>query len=213
VASLYERYGDVPHPEAFGDSGITGMRSMGVDYSGASGAPCLVAVVDRIRGGGTKSWTWQLESKAESAGKSQPDPEREGWITFRGRSFNNPRNGQLLFSESRPVEDDRRVAIDADGFTFAQGDATMRATFVAPVRPRLELAEKAQYRDLPKHGVRRDSSKAVFASGGDEFFVILTFQTGPAPEVRVLGGRGLNAKVKVGEQTVRFDGQKLVFGS
>jgi len=210
VASLYERYGDVPHGNAFGRSGITGMRSMAVDYSGRCGAPCMVVLVDRIRGGKTKSWTWQLESKAESAGKSQKDPQREGWITFRGRSFNNPRNGQLLFSESQPIEGDDRIELHQDGFTFTQGDATLRATFVTPTKPRLELAEKAQYRDMPKFGVRRDSSKAIFAEGGDAFFVVLTFQKGPAPNVKVIGGSGLDAKVQVGGQTVSFDGEKIV---
>jgi len=212
VVSLYERYGDVPHTGAFGPSGITGMRSMGIDYSGRSGVPCLIAVVDRIRGGRQKSWAWQLESKAESAGKSQADSKREGWITFGGRSFNNPRNGQLLYSESRPIEDDDRVELLADGFTLTQADATMRATFVSPAKPRLELAEKAQYRDLPKNGVRRDSSQAIFADGGGEFFVILTFQQGPAPKVEVQSGKGLDARIRVGRQTVSFDGEKIVFG-
>jgi hypothetical protein len=212
VVSLYDRYGDVPHTNAFGKSGITGMRSMGVDYSGKSGAACMVVIVDQIQGGKKKVWTWQLESKAESAGKSQPDPKRKGWITFRGRSFNNPRNGQLLFSESKPIKDDDRIELHGNGFTFTQDDATMRATFVAPAKPRMELAEKAQYRDMPKGGVRRDSSKAIFAEGGDAFFVVLTFQKGPAPKVQMLGGQDLDAKVRVGRQTVSFDGEKIVFG-
>jgi hypothetical protein len=57
---LYSRYGNIRRDDAFIDSGITGMRSVGVDYSGRSGSPCLVAVVDQIRGGGRKVWTWQL---------------------------------------------------------------------------------------------------------------------------------------------------------
>ena len=35
---------------------VQASRHVAVDYSGTSGAPALVAVVDRIRGGGTKSW-------------------------------------------------------------------------------------------------------------------------------------------------------------
>ena len=188
------------------------MRAMAVDYSGKCGAPCLVVMVDRIVGGKARSWAWQLESKAEGVEKSTAHPKKEGWIVFRGREFDNPRNGQLLFSESSPIEDDQRIALHDDGFTFTQDDATMRATFVTPAKPRMELAEKAQYRDGPKGSVRRDSSRAIFASGGDQFFVVLTFQKGPAPKVEVLGGKGLDAKVKVGGQTVRFDGEKIHFG-
>jgi hypothetical protein len=209
---LYERYGRIPHPQAFGDSGIHGLRSMAVDFSGKSGAPCMIVLVDRIEGGKGKSWTWQLESKSEKVGKSTKHPKKEGWVVFRGREFDNPRNGELLFSESKVIEADERVKLEADGFTLTQGDANLRATFVIPSKPRLEFAEKAQYRDLPKFGVQRNSSKAVFATGGDEFFAILTFQRGRGPEVRTLQGKGLGATVRVGEQTVRFDGQKIIFG-
>jgi hypothetical protein len=34
----------------------SGLRAFGVDYSGASGSPCLVAVVDRIPGPNPKRW-------------------------------------------------------------------------------------------------------------------------------------------------------------
>ncbi len=210
-ARLYGRYGRVRRPHCFVPSGIRGMRALAVDYSGLSGAPCMVVMVDQIRGGKTKSWTWQLESKSEGAGKSEKDPKRPGWITFRGRSFNNPRNGQLLFTESKAIEDDDRVTLHDDGFTFTRGDALLRATFVAPARPRLELAEKAQYRDMPKGGVRRDSSRAIFAEGGDEFLVILTIQRGDPPAVKV-SGTGLDAKVTVGRRVVTFDGEKIVLG-
>lgn len=65
---------------------------------------------------------------------------------------------------------------------------------------------------MPKGGVRRDSSKAVFAEGGHTFFVILTFQKGTEPKLEVLGGKGLDARVKVARQTVNFDGENVVFG-
>jgi hypothetical protein len=39
------------------DLGIRGMRSVAVDYSGASGTPALIAVADRITGAaGTNTW-------------------------------------------------------------------------------------------------------------------------------------------------------------
>lgn len=42
------------------DSGITGLRAVAVDYSGESGVPAVMVLVDSIRGGGRKLWTWQL---------------------------------------------------------------------------------------------------------------------------------------------------------
>lgn len=63
---LYSRYGNLRRNEAFVDLGITGMRSIGVDYSGLCGEPCLIAIVDRIQGGSTKVWTWQLPKEPSS---------------------------------------------------------------------------------------------------------------------------------------------------
>ena len=65
---LYSRYGNLRRDEAFVDQGITGMRSIGVDYSGLSGEPCLIVIVDRIHGGGPKVWTWQLPKDPSSDG-------------------------------------------------------------------------------------------------------------------------------------------------
>jgi hypothetical protein len=41
------------------DSGITGKRAFAFDYSGLSGAPCLVVLVDDIEGGNKKEWLFQ----------------------------------------------------------------------------------------------------------------------------------------------------------
>jgi hypothetical protein len=48
------------------DLGIRGLRSIGVDYSGASGAPCLVAVADTIAGGAGRN-RWELCTPGEHA--------------------------------------------------------------------------------------------------------------------------------------------------
>ena len=55
------------------DLGIKAVRSLAVDYSGASGAPCLVAVADRLTGTpGTNTWQMTLprEHKVAVDGKS-----------------------------------------------------------------------------------------------------------------------------------------------
>ena len=52
----------------------------------------------------------------------------------------------------------------------------------------------------------------VLATGkpGENFFVIMTLQEGPAPEVIVEKGNGLDAVVRVGERRVRFDGENVI---
>lgn len=62
-AVLYDR-NLIRRPGGFADSGITGLRAFAFDYSGASGAPCLLALVDRIEGGGRRLWAWQIPADA-----------------------------------------------------------------------------------------------------------------------------------------------------
>ena len=53
-----------------GGGGIRAERHVAVDYSGRCGAPALVAVADRIAGGGTKRWLMHTEGRRiETAGR------------------------------------------------------------------------------------------------------------------------------------------------
>ena len=58
-AGLYD-HNLIRRPEGFADSEITGLRAMAFDYSGKSGAPCLMVLVDKIDGGGKRLWAWQI---------------------------------------------------------------------------------------------------------------------------------------------------------
>jgi hypothetical protein len=49
----------------------------------------------------------------------------------------------------------------------------------------------------------------VRATGGDEFFVVMTVQRGTPPAVESKGV-GLMATATVGKQTIRFDGKSIV---
>ncbi len=211
LAKPYERYGRVFRPAAVEASGITGMRAMAVDYSGRSGAPCLLVLVDKVRGGSEKTWTWQLESATTGLGRIEQDPKDGTRVIFQGKSIPAPPRFQPFGCTSAPVEGDERVKVDDRGFTLTQGDANLRATFLAPARPDIRFEERAEYVRGYKYSLTRSSSKAVFATGGDEFFVVVTVQRGDPPEVRA-DRRGLGATVRVGRQTVRFDGGKVVFG-
>ncbi len=50
-------------------SGITGLRAFAFDYSGQSGAPLLLALVDKIDGGKRRIWQWTLPEGAIGATK------------------------------------------------------------------------------------------------------------------------------------------------
>jgi hypothetical protein len=53
-------YGGIRHAAAFRDNGISALRAIAVDYSGKCGAPCLFVLIDRLEGGKSKVWTWNL---------------------------------------------------------------------------------------------------------------------------------------------------------
>ena len=179
AGALYELHGGVRFDENFEDLGISGLRSIGVDYSRKSGAPCLFVVVDTIRGGGTRTWAWQL--LREYAGKGGKGGEKT-------------------------AEDYENVKLEGNRFTITKGDKTLVGTFVAPGALDAEVVMRV------KGTVSREPHPTLFATGGDDFFVVATIQRGAAPRVSV-EGEGLEAVVTVGDQVVGFDGTKVVFGA
>lgn len=50
----------------------------------------------------------------------------------------------------------------------------------------------------------------IIAIGGDEFFVVMTIQKGTAPPITIQGNSSLDARVDVGNQTIRFFYNRLV---
>ena len=85
-------------------------------------------------------------------------------------------------------------AARVDGSTVIVGDpagANLKCTFIAPKAPTL--------------------TGAIKATGGDDYFAVITVQNGAAPAPKV-EGEGLSARVSVGGQTIRFDGEKIELG-
>ena len=166
------------------DLSIRGMRSVAVDYSGKSGAPALFAIVDKISGGKTKVWQWQLPKLDDSS---------------------------------------TRVDIKENTFTITQGNTSLVATFIAPADVKLSPAKGKEnihlkygkYGDVNLNAIhallesRKNKPLTGQATGGDSFFVVMTLQRGEPPNVKV-EGTGLNAKVTIGEQTITFDGEKII---
>jgi hypothetical protein len=190
---LYERYYNIRRDVAFKDSGIAGLRSIAVDYSGKCGAPCLMVLIDRITGGKSKVWVWQAAPGTDKGGKTAGAGER-----------------------SKAAEHGIEAAkAQGNTFTIDRGDANLRGTFVAPSPAKLAAEVR---RTTMIGGAGSSAGKTlerpvpgVFAEGGDEFFVVVTLQRGDPPAVKVEGS-GLGAKVTVGKRTVAFDGQKIILG-
>lgn len=185
---LYEKYGNVRVESAFKPSGITGLRAFAVDLSGRSGSECLFVVVDKISGGHQKLWMWRL-------------------------------NDQVVDEKSGTVlepSDLQYTTVEGNAVTVARPDGTsMRLLFVSPagVQP---VAEKRNivYTKTYNRGQGVMSAPGIYARSDAreaEFFVVGTIQRGTPPPVSI-SGRGLEAAVSVGRQTVRFDGQKVVIG-
>ncbi len=184
-ARLYERYGNI-RQGGWVNSGIKGMRAIAVDYSGKSGAPCLLAIADKISGGKSRIWTWQLaRPSAGDRGGAGADP------------------GDL----SRTKVDDATFTIAKNGGYTLKGTFVTRHSLSAKVREESMIGAAAGVAGKeikkPIHG--------VFAEGGDDFFVIVTIQKGDAPRVKVEGS-GLDAEVTIGSRKVKFDGQKILLG-
>jgi hypothetical protein len=151
------------------------LRSIAVDYSGKSGAPCLLAIADTIRGGKSKVWVWQL---GQAAGR-------------------------------KPINDLDRTRIEGNTFTITKGDATLRGTFILPKT--VKLSAEVRHKTMIG-GAAREAGRlldrpiaGVFAEGGDEFFVVVTIQRGPPPEVKWADG-----KAWINRRAVSFDGTKMV---
>lgn len=213
VGPLYENYGNVRQPVAFAETGLSGLRSVGVDYSGVSGAPALIAIVDKVSGVGEVEgaeralWAWQLDSGKESAGKGERADD--GMLRWRD-VLTKYQPGKVIKEVSRDIDADEGVAIEGNSFTITREDASMRGTFVTPGDAELEFSERSIYQITYKYGISRTFSKAVFAAGDGEFFCVITIQQGEPPEVEI-EGEGLDARVKIGDRIVRFDGTKVVF--
>jgi hypothetical protein len=213
-----------PDPPAPGE--VRGLRSVAVDYSGKCGAPALIVLVDKIEGGGERKWLWHLR-------QDQP-------TTLRGADVGTPLDASRKDDDDEPVDtgavpasaepSDAQVRADKNGFTIRQGKATLRAVFVSPGDLKVEAPGIINVSHDDHHDPHNDKHKmtwlkdktfrpppeptrvtvAATAPSGTSFFVVMTLQEGPAPEVIVEKKEGLETVVCVGRQRVRFDGENVL---
>ncbi|MFW5841563.1 MAG: hypothetical protein ACOCZE_13350, partial [Planctomycetota bacterium] len=190
----YSKYGHLRFPVVNSDeplpppSNITGMRSLAFDFSGASGAPCLFAVVDKIEGGKdyTRQWLFQ-----------PPAPE--------GKT----KKGENLLKQIVSTRD--------DGFSIApeKSDATLSGTFAYPEK--VSVHTDPMIREIIKKWGKAQGTKlkfvidAIRVPGEDHFFFVGTVVPAGTEHPKVdVKGSGLEARVTVGRRTVRFDGEKIL---
>jgi hypothetical protein len=90
-----------------------------------------------------------------------------------------------------------KVTINDQSFLLtAKNGATMKGTFITPVKLSLETTERGQ---------------KIIAIGQDEFFIVMTVQKKSPPTVTV-NGSGLSALVTIGKQTISVINQKIILG-
>jgi len=104
-------------------------------------------------------------------------------------------------------------SVDGQSFTLASGGVMYKATVISPASARIVKARGAGAQKIS--GVPDADRDAIHVTGptgkeGD-FFVVMTLQKGPSPEVSVQGD-GLKATAAVGNVRVGFDGQKIIVG-
>lgn len=154
-----------------------GLRSFAVDYSGASGAPALFVVADKVTG------------------------QRQ-----RDELLEDPRNRWRLVTEAG-----NQVAVEPGAFTMTgPNGATLRGTVIAPARATPTVADDTHKIEINYRFDHTNGSftrKVISVAGDDNFLVVFTLQKGVAPPVTVEGDT-----VRIGQQTVRFDGEKIVLG-
>jgi|GEM_PF-1739597 len=174
------------------EHGYKHARAFGVDVSGKCGAPMLLVIADRFDGDIKKTWVYNLPDHIPPAKQGRREP---------------------------PFTPPFDVKTDATGFTLTKGNASLRATFVAPSPLKIEYVKQKTQIEPHFHPTRSAArGPQPFTRTGIEvtgepattghFFAIITLQQGPAPEVKV-EGTGLDAKVTIGGQRVRFDGQRV----
>lgn len=172
------------YPENLEPGSIKGWRAVAFVYSGKSGAPCLMAMVDKVDAGKSKRWAWQVPI----------DKEEKFGVKIEDRSFSldhGEANMRATFVAPAKVvlpHNTKPITVISKG--SAEKGTTMTAT------------------DWDRDQISATGEK------GDEglFIMVATFQKGKPPEVKV-EGEGLAAVVTVGEQKIRFVGHRIVVSS
>lgn len=129
-------------PEAVEDLGIRHTRAFAVDFSGAGGTPLVLAIADRITGGGPRVWQWNYGgARARLACQVRHDGFDLGPATMNSSALPQPRLRCTFLPPMPDTIHDRNGIIQAAG----HGDFLAVATlgYGTPPVPRAETGTGA----------------------------------------------------------------------
>ena len=178
---------------------IRAERHIAVDYSGKSGAPMLMAIVDRIKGGGQK--TFVLPSHclyAQANGK-------------RYRIYRTQAKGTETLGEQQGSLGERgkgnRVWYSPHSSPRTHRNASMQLCFASP-----SVLELVPFHTAYGRGMNKSPTiMGVSHEKNVDYFVVLTVQPDDAAAPAITAaGEGLDSVVTVGNRKVRFDGKRIL---
>ena len=149
------------------DSGLTGLRAIAVDYSGASGAPCLMAVLDRIAGGGRKVWMWQVPAPEERRGEAPK-------VAVSGNTFTISYSDAFLKATvvspaaARIVHETKRIEIGTARHGFHGEVNRILVTGADPKNGEFLVIVTVQRKDAPAVTAEGKGLGAIVAVGGQK---------------------------------------------
>ena len=111
-------------------------------------------------------------------------------------NFTGAVNGDVFSQKNWTMHTEGTVTLDRQNFTVqSPSGAKLTGTFVAPLGVQLSFQKE-------------EKGGTLSATGGNQFFVVMTVQKEAAPEVKI-SGAGLQAQVQVGKQTITFQKDRI----
>ena len=206
---------------AAGDPGIAIRRAFAVDYSGASGSPALLVIVDRVGGAAFREKTWRYDL-GDIHEPGRPNDGKHGLFTRPTGFLVRPRPNSRL--PDVPDGANMNVTILAPAkleFVERSYGEGRRTILEAKLERHLSRMEKAVNRNPDPGGKLPGDDPLLEELQQDDHenqrkrlapitvFTIVTLQTGEPPKVSSTG-EGDARIITVGKRIIRFDGQKVV---
>lgn len=113
--------------------------------------------------------------------------------------FSGATSNEYFAEKNWIMHTEGKVTINGNKFTIKnEFGASLNGVFVTPNQV------KISYQKSTVGG-------KIIATGGDEFFVVMTVQKGEAPPIKITGNYSLDSRVDVGKQTIHFINNRVVF--
>ena len=112
--------------------------------------------------------------------------------------FSGANSHQYFQAKNWTMHTEGQVTIEGRKFTIKnQSGETLQGIFVTPKEVKITVEKNKQ-------------GNTIIATGGDQFFVVMTIQKKNAPPIKITGDFNLDSRVDVGNQTIRFLNNRLV---